>query len=384
VKVAFDIQPLLTDTKTGVSNCAAGFVRSLIAAHPQTKFALDFFSFPEPETRREKAKRYLKDNVELNDCSFFSGKVYRFLSALLPLPYCFFFRSNADLTHFFNFVIPPFVKGKKIVTIHDMVFRRFPETMNARTKFMLKLTMHKTFRRADRIITVSEFSKQEILHYYRYPADKIKVIYNGVDLQTFRTGIDRDKIGSVCGAYRITGEYILYIGMIEPRKNIERLIEAYAVAKKGVRDFPKLVIAGAKGWLFGSIFQKVAVLGLEADIVFTGYISDEDKPALLSGAKFFCFPSLYEGFGIPPLEAMACGCPVLVSRAASLPEVCGDAAFYVDPFAVQSIADAMVRLNEDASLRAALREKGIEQVKKFNWARLGEQLYDVYREAAGE
>ena len=378
MKVAFDIQPLLDDEKTWIGYCEAGFVRNIVLDHPETAFALEYFSFKNADAKKKKAAIYLAQNAEISDCGKITGRVYRFLSSLFPLPYRWFFNSGADITHFFNAIIPPFVKGKKVVTIHDMVIRRFPESMNARTRFVLGLSLRKTIKRADMIITVSEFSKQEILKYYPCSAQKLKVIYQGIDLELYHDGISREESRRVCGVYNITDDYILYLGTLEPRKNIERLIEAYALLRNRQAAAPVLVIAGKKGWRFDGIFHQVKKLGLDDRVIFTGYIPDQDKSALLAGAGFFCFPSLYEGFGLPPLEAMACGTPVLTSNAASLPESVGNAALLVNPYSVENIAEAMERLCVDTALRESLREKGLEWVKRFDWNRLSESLYSVY------
>jgi glycosyltransferase involved in cell wall biosynthesis len=382
LKVAFDMQPLLDNQKTGVGYCEDGFVRNIILSHPETAFALEYFFFKNADTKKKQAANYLAPNTEISDCRKFPGTAYRFFSCLFPLPYKWFFSSGADVTHFFNAIIPPLVGGKKVVTIHDMVIRRFPETMNARTRFVLGLTLHKTVKRADIIIAVSEFSKQEILKYYPCSAPKLKVIYQGINLNAYHAGISREEIRRVCSTYNITGNYILYLGTLEPRKNIERLIEAYALLQSRQAETPVLVIAGKKGWRFEGIFRRVEALGLEGGVFFTGYIPDQDKPALLAGAQFFCFPSLYEGFGLPPLEAMACGTPVLVSNAASLPEAVGGAALLVDPYSVESIAEAMERLCVDTALREALRRRGLERVKRFDWSSLSESLYSVYASLA--
>jgi glycosyltransferase involved in cell wall biosynthesis len=380
VKVAFDIQPLLDNEKTGVGYSADGFIQNLIHRHPETAFALAYFSPGNVQAKQEKIKKYLAPNVEFVRCGYFPGKAYRFFSALLPLPYRFFLNPHADVTHFFNFIIPPLVKGKKVVTIHDMVIRRFPETMRAKTKYMLYLNLHKTIGRADRIITDSEFSKREILRYYQYPEEKIKVVPIGVDSKIYHAGISPGEVRRVRALYRIEGDYLLYLGMLEPRKNLDRLVEAYWLARQKHENFPVLVIAGKKGWLFERIFRRTKDLGLEKSVIFTGYVSDGDKPPLLAGARYFCFPSLYEGFGMPPLEAMACGTPVLASNAASLPEVLGDAALLVDPYSVESITRAMERLCFDTALREDLRKKGPERAKYFNWNNISDALHTAYQE----
>jgi glycosyltransferase involved in cell wall biosynthesis len=314
----------------------------------------------------------------------FPGTAYRTLSTVLPLPYRWFFKSKADVNHFFNYIIPPEIQGKSLVTIHDMAFKRHPETVRAKTKYMLKAALHKSIKRASRIITVSEFSKEEIAYYYNYPADKIAVVYNGVDRNKFNTVLDPSKLDGVREKYKIPKSYILYFGTLEPRKNLERLIRSYARVKQAYRDFPVLVIAGGKGWLFKSIFETVTRLGIEKDIIFTGYTSDSEKCCLMKGARFFCFPSLYEGFGMPVLEAMACGTPVLSSNNSSLAEIAKDAALLVDPLSEENIAWGLERLFLDEALPAELRKKGLERVEHFSWSKAAESLYALYKEVSGE
>lgn len=178
----------------------------------------------------------------------------------------------------------------------------------------------------------------------------------------------------------IEGEYFLYLGTIEPRKNLERLIEAYHIFTQKVKDAPKLVLAGGKGWLYDSIFAKVTELKLDKQVIFTKYVPSEDMNPLMCGALAFVFPSVYEGFGMPPLEAMACGVPVLSSDAASLPEVTGDCAVICDAYSAESISDGLFRLYSDENLRKELSVKGLERAKGFTWERSAEILYNVYRE----
>jgi glycosyltransferase involved in cell wall biosynthesis len=268
------------------------------------------------------------------------------------------------------------VKGKAIVTVHDMTIHRFPETVRAKTKYMLHSSLKKSLKRADAVMTISEFSKSELLQFYDYPPEKIQVIHCGVDPELYNDRVSEEAVINAKAKYGIAGEYQLYLGTLEPRKNIERLVEAYARRKANV---PRLVLAGGRGWLYEGIFEKVRALNLENAVIFTGYVDDGDKAALYSGAEFFVFPSLYEGFGMPPLEAMACGTPVLTSNAASLPEVCGDCAVYIDPYSTEDIADAMEKLSGDAELRKRLSAQGLEQAQKFSWDDSAGKLFNVYQ-----
>ena len=264
-----------------------------------------------------------------------------------------------------------------------MVYRAFPETVRGRTKTMLDMGLVPSMRRADAIVTDSEFSRSEIVKYYPQFAGKIRVVPCGVDLQRFHPVEDAAAIAQVRKTYGIGERYFLYLGTLEPRKNLERLIEAYAAYAKSMDDPAQLVLAGGKGWLYDGIFARVQALGLEDRVIFTQYIASEDMCALMSGALAFTFPSLYEGFGMPPLEAMACGTPVLVSDAASLPEVTGNSAVIVRAEDTDSITQGLVRLDTDADLRRRLSQEGLARAKTFTWERSAGMLYDIYREVLG-
>jgi len=376
--VGFEIQPLLDPEKTGIGYYADGFVSRLIGSYPESRFLLEGFAFRDFDGARERIKPYEAENSEVK-MRRFPRFVYRAVSMFLPIPYKWFFSEDADVRHFFNFIIPPLVKGKKVVTIHDMVMHRFPETVRAKTKYMLHIGLAKTIKQADLILADSEFTKQEILHFYKCCPEKITVLYPGIDKKKYHENIspqDIYKAKSDCG---VEGEYILYLGTLEPRKNIERLVEAYSILKEKHPQAPDLVIAGRKGWMFDSIFQEVKRLGVESNVHFTGYVPDGSKPGLMAGAMFFCFPSLYEGFGLPPLEAMSCGTPVMVSNAGPLPEVTGGAGLLADPYSVGAISDAMEKLFLDDELRLELRDKGLKQAARFDWDIFSEELFGFYK-----
>jgi glycosyltransferase involved in cell wall biosynthesis len=249
---------------------------------------------------------------------------------------------------------------------------------------MLDLGLVPSMKRADRIVTDSQFSRAEIIRYYPEFADKIRVVPCGVDRNRFHPETDTARCLAVRERYGIDGDYFLYLGTLEPRKNLERLIEAYAEFAASHANPARLVLAGGKGWLYDGIFARVQELGLEKRVLFTQYIDGRDMCALMSGALAFVFPSLYEGFGMPPLEAMACGTPVLVSDAASLPEVTGDSAVIVRADSVSSIAQGLHQLFTDIPLRRRLSGEGLERAKLFSWEHSAELLYDVYAELLPE
>lgn len=379
MKITFDAVPICSDKITGIGWCEVGQTRTLAQLHPENKYEYSFFTSGDAE-RVKRVKQFAGKNIKLNT-SAFSGYLYRAASTFFPVPYSFFFGRKSDVTHFFNYIVPPFVHGKKVVTVHDMVYKAFPETVRGRTRFMLEMGLKRSMKRADLIVTDSEFSKAEIIKYFPQHEHKIRVVPCGVDLERFHPCETPERIPEVKKSLEIEGDYFLYLGTIEPRKNLERLISAYAAfAKKVGENATKLVLAGGKGWLNDGIYSRVEKLGMTKNIIFTKYVPSEDMNPLMCGALAFVFPSIYEGFGMPPLEAMACGVPVLASGEASLPEVTGDCAVICDAYSVKSIAQGLYRLYSDEKLREELSRKGLERAKGFTWERSAEMLLEVYRE----
>lgn len=377
MNISFDVLPLISDNMSGIGYCQAGLVGEMVKSHPEDRYLYEYFSRKDHEVKRNRLKAYMHENCDINE-SHFSGFLYRCIMNMIPVPYSLFFGKKSELTHFFNYIIPPFVHGKKVVTIHDMVVKAYPETVRFRTKHLLNTGMKKSMKRADVIITDSEFSKSEIEKYFPQYSHKVQVVYCGVNSDKFYPVEDKSVIEKVKKSLDIEGEYFLYLGTIEPRKNLERLIEAYSLLLKKDENVPRLVMAGGKGWLNSNIYQKVVELKLEKYVQFTKYIPDEDLCPLINGATAFVFPSIYEGFGMPPLEAMACGVPVVCSKEASLPEVVGDCAVMIDAYDPQSIADGMYRIYSDKALAEELRVRGLQRAKEFTWHRFSEKLHGIY------
>lgn len=377
MNISFDVLPLISDNMSGIGYCQAGLVGEMVKSHPEDRYLYEYFSRKDHEVKRNRLKAYMHENCDINE-SHFSGFLYRCIMNMIPVPYSLFFGKKSELTHFFNYIIPPFVHGKKVVTIHDMVVKAYPETVRFRTKHLLNTGMKKSMKRADVIITDSEFSKSEIEKYFPQYSHKVQVVYCGVNSDKFYPVEDNSVIEKVKKSLDIEGEYFLYLGTIEPRKNLERLIEAYSLLLKKDENVPRLVMAGGKGWLNSNIYQKVVELKLEKYVQFTKYIPDEDLCPLINGATAFVFPSIYEGFGMPPLEAMACGVPVVCSKEASLPEVVGDCAVMTDAYDPQSIADGMYRIYSDKALADELRVRGLQRAKEFTWHRFSEKLHGIY------
>lgn len=381
MNIEFDIHPILENNKTGIGYCEYGFLKTLINHYQKDYYIFDYFGFD----KYKKNVKALFDNenlYEFDNCTVFNLGIYKILWNILPIPYRWFFKNQGNITHFFNYNVPPGVHGKTIVTVHDMAYKRFPETVRFRTKQMLNLNLKKSLKRADIVITVSEFSKSEIITYFPEVKEKIKVVYAGVDLNVFKPLFDENIKISIAKKYNIPEKYMLYLGTLEPRKNLERLIDSYYLLLEEFNSAPKLVLAGGKGWLYDSIFNKVSTLGLEDKIIFTGYIHEKDVVPLISGAEVFLFPSMYEGFGMPVIEAMACGAPVLTSNVSSLPEVAGDAAVLVDPFSVEDIKNKLKLLLIDEALRKRLNKAGLKRAKRFSWDVVTKDLYEIYKELA--
>ncbi len=381
MKIAIDALPLVSEKMTGIGHCEAGQLVALSKEHPDATFSLQYFERAGQTEKSDRLTPYLRKNVRAKAAQG-SGYLYRLVSSVLPFPsYRHYFGKDAEITHFFNYMIPPGVSGKKVVTVHDMVCRAFPGTVRGKTKWMLRLGLKKSMRRADCIVTDSEFSKTEIIRFYPKFADKIRVVPCGVDTERFHPVEDTTKIDEVKAKYGLDREYFLYLGTIEPRKNLARLIEAFALFVENLEENetpPYLVLAGGKGWLDSEIYQSAQKLGIEPLVKFTEYLPDADITPMMCGAIAFLFPSLYEGFGMPPLEAMACGVPVLTTTAASLPEVVRDAALCVDPYQVDEISAGIEELYGNAQLRAELSEKGRARAATMTWENAAAALWAIY------
>lgn len=274
----------------------------------------------------------------------------------------------------------PLAVSRQVVTIHDVVPIDHPEWLNARFAAWYRFLTPKLARRVARVITDSEFTKSRLLETTGVADDKVIVVPLGVDARFVPQ--DREQVESAIQKLGLpTNRYVLSLGSLEPRKNLGRLLRAWEVIYRSLPEDVWLVVSGAKGKSL--VFQDVPELKtLPPRVFLTGHVPDELLPSLYSGAMAFAYPSIYEGFGLPPLEAMASGAPTLVGNRASLPEVVGDAAVQVDPFDIEAIADGLQRLIEDSSLRAVLREKGLERAGQFNWDKTAEQTWRVLAEAA--
>lgn len=278
--------------------------------------------------------------------------------------------SEADTTVFFNYIRPDRVEGKSIITVYDMVCVRFPETMDKRNRRLLRRFLARSCQKADAVITISEFSKREIAECLKISPDKIHVALCGIDPQVYYPPIDDEEKGRLkdrlLEKFQIPPPYILYLGTLEPRKNVDVLLDAFVVLHDRFPEL-KLVICGGLGWQYERTLVHMDSLGLQDFIIRTGYVAEQDKRMIYAGAEVFVFPSLYEGFGLPVAEAMACGTPVVCSRSSSLPEVVGDAGLLCDPNDAKAFADAVGLIYLDTELQDVLKSRMKEQILPFTW-----------------
>jgi glycosyltransferase involved in cell wall biosynthesis len=288
---------------------------------------------------------------------------------------------HADLFHFLDFVIPPIRHGSVVLTIHDLSYLLVPECADAGLRAHLERVVPIAVHGADFITADSGNTLNELVTLLDVSPDRVAVVYGGVD-ENFRPVTDEVQLETARLKYGLFFPFILYVGTIEPRKNLGRLLQAYTALRLNHRARHRLVVAGGLGWLYQDVLREIDELAAEHEVVFLGRVPDADLPVLYSLADLFVFPSLYEGFGLPPLEAMACGRPVLCSNTSSLPEVVGDAGVLVSPFDIDGLADAMADLLGDPDRRAALGRRGIERAREFTWAKSAERLLDVYRRVA--
>ena len=303
----------------------------------------------------------------------------RYLAAIwhrarVPLPVEAFI-GGVDVFYSPDFLLPPTFARRKLVTVHDLSYVRVPECFPTPLLSYLNRAVPPSIARADLIFADAASTQRDLVEVYRTRMEKIKVLYSGVDPR-FRPDVSQ---ASQARTRELTQSkpYLLAVSTIQPRKNYARLIEAFARLISNVQS-PisnlQLVIAGGRGWMFDQVYQAVERLGLQDRVIFPSFFSDEDLPALYALATLFVYPSLYEGFGLPVVEAMACGLPVVSSNASSLPEVGGDAVLYFDPRDVNAMAETIQRALSDESLRNDLRAKGFVQAKKFSWEKAAREL----------
>ena len=366
MRVAIDAIPLVAK-KTGVGHYTDALAEWLARTHDDHQYELVSpfdFVFPNGHTPPPNLyKRFTPVHPWLRKWWLVG------LPAMLRL-------SPFDLFHGTNYCIPVFSPCPTVVTIHDLSLYAQAETHEQKNVQRGKRRVPVMARRADMIIAPSEATKREVIQYLKIPAERIRVVYEAA--REKMKPLRPEDCEPVLRKHGIDQAFLLYTGTIEPRKNLLKLIRAYNEILHTTEHRPMLVLCGGRGWMDEEVFQLVAELKLQRQVKFTGYVDDADLPALYSACEVFVYPSLYEGFGLPPLEAMACGAPVVTSNTSSLPEVVGDAGILVDPHEAFELAQVLANLLSDPAQRHHFRMAGYERAKQFSWERAAHETQAVY------
>jgi len=285
---------------------------------------------------------------------------------------------NLDLFHS-TWSLPILSHKRSILTIHGLASLFYPSYFPKSYRIYWATTKKRNAIKPIRFIAISQSTKNDFIEHFNIPESKIDVVHHGVDLEFFKRTKDEKEINAVKRKYSLPRDYILFVSALIPIKNIETLIKAYNILR-GDKNYKEvgLVIAGSKGWQYDNIFRLVEDLKLNKNVIFTGYFPQKDLPALYSAAKMFVLPSLYEGFGIPVVEAFACGTPVIASNTSSIPEVSGDAAILFDPKRPDAIAHTMVKVLSNETTEKDMRERGLARAKEFSWRKTAEETLESY------
>lgn len=366
MKIVTNTIPLMSPL-TGVGNYTRNLVTEFATLRPDIRYSYYYGYFTRKlNPSRRKYYYYLK--TLFNKVPVISSQIrkLKFLLAGMQI-------SNYDVYFEPNFIPLPIRAKKTVTTIHDFSFNIHPEWLPRDRLDYFSANFFKRINKSDVIVTVSEYIKNEAADILKRDDNRIVTIPNGYNSDIFNiTGKNADYPGE---------PYILFIGSIEPRKNLMNLLKAYSVLPENIRQEFRLMLAGFEGWNNREVMDLIEKLN--GRVFYLGYVDDERLASLYKNASCFVYPSFYEGFGLPPLEAMACGCPVIVSNAAGLPETCGDAAYYIDPHNVESIAEGIYTVLTNNAMRDIRVSCGLERIKLFSWEKSAKEHLRVFEEVAG-
>lgn len=372
--IAINAKPLNEELKVGVATYTLNLLKSLAKVDLKNKYTIYGVRLAPEELVIENDNFKIKNMPDLLRLRSFWYSWYPWyytafsLQLSLDKPNIFFSPYPS---------LPLYCPCPKVAVVHDLSFLVVRNSFKIHSQIILKKQLLHIVRRASKIIAVSESTKKDLIKFVKASPENVAVIYEGYDTDAYKPQFDTDEVKALVQRYGIDSRYVLYVGTLEPRKNIPRLIEAFASLKKQGGIEHKLVVTGKKGWLYNNIFLTVTRTGLDNEVIFTDYVPDQDLPLLISGADLFVYPSLYEGFGLPPLEAMACGTPVITSNLSSLPEVVGDAGILVDPYSVDEIAEAIHQVLSNARLREQMQRKGLDRARMFSWEKTAQETLKV-------
>jgi len=323
------------------------------------------------------------DSSERNNFKFIKIKskifrkfIFRLFLEQWIIPYIII-KKKIDIVHSLHYSFPLLTFGaKKIVTIHDMSFFMFPKYHEIIKRYYFRFFIHLVARMADRVISVSKSTLKDFIFLTGARRDKVSVVHLGVDWNI--SSFPNERAELVKRKYGINGKYLLFVGMIEPRKNVTNLILAYDKLLKVNKDY-HLVIVGKMGWGYRQLLNLIDDLRLHEKVIFTGFVEEEDKPFIIRDAKIFIYPSIYEGFGLPVLEALSLGIPTITSDVSSLTEIAGGAALLIDPANVDKLYSGIKRLLDDETIYQELKKKALLQARKFSWMRTAQETIELYR-----
>ena len=373
MRIGIDAQ-LLGGCESGVEVCIRNLIRGLALADAENEYVIYTQRGIPPLDVGENSRVTIRHTRWPN-----RFRPARILWQQAALPHILS-RDGIDLLHAPGYVMPRICPCPALVTVYDVIAIKFPELCKRTNALHYGLMLPRTLRRAARILAASERTRDDLVALLDADPERIEVVYPGVD-EAFQPVEDPERLAEVRTRLGLPERFILFVGNIEPKKNLPTLIRAFALLKRHRRIPHRLVIAGKKGWKCGDVFRAVRDEGLESEVIFPGYVPLENLPALYSMAELFAFPSLYEGFGLPPLEAMACGTPVVASNAGALPEVLGDAALQVDPLDVDALQKVIHKILTNQFLRRHLSEAGRKRAARFTWAENARKTIAAYERA---
>lgn len=379
MKIAVDIRVLMDKQYSGISEYAYYLLKEFLAQNDGNEYIFYYNSF---HKLNSKLFNWCGSRVTFKNTSW-PNKIFNYiLQKFFAWPKLDSVTGPVDVfwSPHLNFSCFGHQAGKKILTVHDLSFLRYPEFFSYRKNFWHKqLDVKKLISKYDIVVAISENTKIDLMELLNIPEEKIIVIYSGLNKEDLK--LDLDQVSLFKNKHKLNERFIFYLGAIEPRKNVAGLIEAYNLLRNRylpLTDF-QLVLAGASGWKNKHIYKKAAESLYRDDIKFLGYVSREEREWLYNNASLFVYPSYYEGFGFPPLEAMAHGLATITSDVSSLPEVTGDAALIVNPYSILDLARAMETLLLDEELRKIYSEQGLEQSKLFSWPKTAEKYLELFK-----
>jgi len=379
MRIGIDIRSLIEKTPSGVSEYTTQILKGLMRLDKKNQYLLFYNSWHSPSSK-------LLDLLKCSNVSFkifhWPNKLFNSCITLFDFPKLDELLGNVDLLFIPNLnFIAWSKKCKKMITVHDLSFERYPSFYSSKGRYWHKITKpKKIFYEADKIIAVSENTKNDLIDLYGIDTNKIKVIYSGINSDFFKV-LDQNVLRVIKEKYKIIKPYIFTLSNLEPRKNIESLILASEYLKRKYKIDYQFIIAGGEAWTQNKkIYDLAKKSYISNEIKFLGYIPAEDKMALYQAASIFIYPSFYEGFGFPPLEAMASGVPVICSDSSSLPEIVSNTALLFDPYDINQLAETIHQVLTDDNLKRNLIEKGKEQVKSFSWEKTARETLELFKE----